>query len=67
MLRYLLFEEYKRAVVDGRISPAAAFHFQMDNTMQGLSNQYITGKDVPFELVYRGNLDMLGVWLQTFD
>jgi len=35
-LRYTIFEEYKKAVVDERISPTATFGFQMDNTMQGM-------------------------------
>ena len=64
LLRYTIFEEYKRAVVEQRLRPDAAFHFQLDSVMQGLPQQHITGRDVPFELEFHGNLDMLGMWIQ---
>ena len=30
--------------------------------MQGLPQQHIMGKDIPFELVFAGNLDQLDEW-----
>ena len=65
--RYSLFEQYKKAVVEQLINPAGNFGFQMDNTMQGLSYQHVTGKDIGFELAFRGDLDELGVWIQQYD
>ena len=69
LLRLQLFEEYKLAVAEQRIRsrPASSFSFQMDSVMQGLPQQHITGKEMPFALDFAGGLDQLGAWIQQFD
>ena len=32
--------------------------------MQGLPQQWITGRDVPFVLSFGGDLDELGIWIE---
>ena len=51
-LRYSLFAEYKLGIKEGRIGPDSTFAFQLDDNMQGLSQQCMTGKDKPFQLVF---------------
>ena len=67
LLRYQIFEEYRKAVVEQRIRPESLFHFQLDSVMQGMPQQHITGRDQPFELEFHGDLDQLGAWIQQFD
>ena len=67
LLRYTFFEEYKKALAEQRIRPGVDFGFQMDSVMQGLPQQHITGKEMPFELEFHGDLDAVGAWTQQYD
>ena len=35
--------------------------------MQGHEHQNVTGNDMDFALIFFGDLDSLGVWIQQFD
>ena len=64
MFREQLFAEFKKAVSEGRLAPHSTVAFQLDDCMQGLSQQFVTG--MAFEMAFSGNLDEMGVWIQSF-
>ena len=62
--RYRLFEMFKEHIREGRIPLDSTFAFQLEDNMQGLSQQCITGKEKKFELEFAGDLDEMGVYIQ---
>ena len=59
LVRQNVFRAYQKAILDKKLPPDNDFSFQMDNNMQGLSQQHITGKEMPFAVVLEGDLDSL--------